>query len=89
MSHPCVDCGERDPVVLDFDHVSGVKRFNVAGEVYRSANLAKIQAEVAKCDVRCSNCHRRKTNGASFKGRMKLFESLDLSSSLSAPTIDS
>lgn len=45
--------------VLEFDHVRGVKRAEVsemAGYSLRSA-----RAEIAKCEVRCGNCHRRKT----------------------------
>lgn len=58
--NPCVDCGEDDPVVLDFDHRSG-KRDSVSGLMGQGYTLATIKAEVAKCDVRCANCHRRKT----------------------------
>lgn len=62
--HPCVDCGETDPVVLEFDHREDeVKRFNIADRMgaQRLTSWANIQAEIAKCDVRCANCHRRKT----------------------------
>ena len=58
-SHPCVDCGETDPVVLDFDHV-GKKTYTVANILkYRRWQI--VLDEIAKCQVRCSNCHRRKT----------------------------
>ena len=60
-SHPCVDCGEMDLLVLDFDHVRGVKTTGIAELIARERPLSVLQAEVAKCEVRCANCHRRKT----------------------------
>lgn len=64
-SHPCVDCGESDPVVLEFDHVRGRKRAEISALVSSSKSLsslrAQLDAEIAKCEVRCANCHRRKT----------------------------
>jgi hypothetical protein len=60
-SHPCVDCGEADLVVLDFDHVRGVKEMAIADMIARERPLTMLQNEIAKCDVRCANCHRRKT----------------------------
>lgn len=59
-SHPCVDCGEKDPVVLEFDHVRDSKSFNMATGS-RWLSLEKIKKEIEKCDIRCANCHRRKT----------------------------
>lgn len=59
---PCADCGESYPsYVMDFDHVRGVKTFNIAWGV-RNATTAALLAEIAKCDVVCSNCHRIRTH---------------------------
>lgn len=59
--HPCVDCGESDIIVLEFDHVRGEKLGNVADIVNRKKSLRLVQAEIEKCEVRCANCHRRVT----------------------------
>ena len=58
-NHPSVDCAESDPVVLGFDHFSD-KPFNIgSGLPYR--NWQSILEEIAKCEVTCANCHRRRT----------------------------
>ena len=57
---PCVDCGETDPVVLDFDHV-GTKRAGVVQLAGREHSIASLEREIAECEVRCANCHRRRT----------------------------
>lgn len=59
--HPCVDCGERDIIVLEFDHTSDNKLYDVSALVFREVSIATIDAEIAKCEVRCANCHRRIT----------------------------
>lgn len=59
--HPCVDCGEDDKVVLEFDHVRGVKVTSVSSMCRGGYSIEKLVAEVEKCEVRCANCHRRKT----------------------------
>ena len=59
--HPCIDCGEADIVVLDFDHIQGKKSKNVSDMLHNNNSLNKIKEEVEKCVVRCANCHRRKT----------------------------
>lgn len=62
LSHPCVDCGETNILVLEFDHKNRKEKTDTIGRIIQSgASLDKIKNEVAKCDVRCSNCHRKKT----------------------------
>jgi hypothetical protein len=62
LEHPCVDCGEADIRVLDFDHRPGVEKIEaIAVLVMRQAPLQRVLAEIEKCDVRCANCHRRRT----------------------------
>jgi hypothetical protein len=56
----CVDCGETDPIVLEFDHEPGNKVDIISRMVQQRAWNATL-AEIAKCSVRCANCHRRKT----------------------------
>jgi len=60
-SHPCVDCGESDPVVLEFDHVRAPRRAHLSTMIRDEWGIERIAAEIAKCDVRCANCHRRRT----------------------------
>lgn len=61
LKNPCVDCGEKDPVVLDFDHVRGEKRTGVKRMLAGTYSLESVFEEIAKCEVRCANCHRRVT----------------------------
>lgn len=59
----CVDCGYSEhPVALDFDHVDGDKVSGIAALVTRLAPWPEILSEIAKCEVRCANCHRIKTH---------------------------
>jgi len=60
-NNPCVDCGEGDIVVLQFDHVRGKKFRNISMMLHRKMSWEKILLEIKKCEVRCSNCHVRKT----------------------------
>ena len=60
LTHPCVDCGERNPLRLTFDHVRGEKSLAVSRMICQY-KWETIQAEIAKCDVRCANCHAVKT----------------------------
>lgn len=57
-THPCVDCGTTDIRVLEFDHrPESRKRDGVMQLVRNGYGLAVIAEEIAKCDVRCRNCH--------------------------------
>jgi hypothetical protein len=62
LLNPCVDCGESDVIVLEFDHVRGEKENNIANASNRAWSLKKIKEEISKCEVRCCNCHRRITH---------------------------
>lgn len=55
----CADClREYPPYVLEFDHVDPTtKRFNV-GHASAAPSMEALLAEIEKCDIVCSNCHK-------------------------------
>jgi hypothetical protein len=59
--HGCTDCPEKDPIVLEFDHVTGIKTNNICTMIAEGRSLVTLADEIAKCEVRCANCHKRKT----------------------------
>lgn len=59
--HSCIDCGETNPIVLEFDHLSN-KKASVAWLIGRKYSWKVIKNEIKKCKIRCANCHRIKTS---------------------------
>ena len=59
--NPCMDCKISYPYyMMDFDHVRGTKQANVA-ELINTLSKKRLDEEIAKCEVVCSNCHRART----------------------------
>lgn len=57
---PCWDCGIAYPYyVMQFDHVTGAKLFNLSEGPRRS--MSEIDEEASKCQIVCSNCHAERT----------------------------
>ena len=58
----CIDCGEKDPVVLEFDHINPENKFrDVSRMMSGHCSWESLLKEIEKCEIRCANCHRRKT----------------------------
>ena len=57
----CVDCGyNKHPSALDWDHLPGSEKlFSIGQEKFRP--IAQLEAEIAKCELVCANCHRIRT----------------------------
>ena len=70
--HPCTDCGERDPLVLEFDHLRD-KSFDVATAIV-DRPWSTVLEEIEKCEVVCANCHRRRTFRRKRSVRLMLTE---------------
>ncbi len=58
QNHPCIDCGNSDIRVLEFDHVRGIKKGNISHAMREAWSIERLQLEIDKCEVRCCNCHR-------------------------------
>ena len=58
--HKCIDCGQSNPQVLEFDHVKN-KSHNISDMTNGAYSIEAIKKEIRKCEIRCANCHRIKT----------------------------
>src|SRR5579863_10278551 len=59
LTHPCVDCGEKNPIVLDCDHKNRkTKVAAITQMIFKGLSWKVIELELQKCDIRCANCHR-------------------------------
>jgi hypothetical protein len=62
---PCVECGGRfPPWAMEFDHRDAAsKRFELTRMVGKISvgNLTRVLAEIDRCDIVCTNCHRDRT----------------------------
>ena len=56
----CKICGEKHPACLDFHHRNKAEKlFGIAQSISGLFKIDAIMIEIAKCDVMCSNCHRK------------------------------
>lgn len=55
----CTECGESHPATLDFHHTDPTIKEGDVSALARNNNRAALLAEIEKCIVLCSNCHRK------------------------------
>ena len=55
----CSECGENHPAVLDFHHVDPTTKDGGIARMMWEQTPEKVKAEIDKCIVLCSNCHRK------------------------------
>jgi hypothetical protein len=59
---PCMDCGGRyAPCAMEFDHRDPSTKRSAVTRMISHTSVSRMLAEVDKCDIVCSNCHRRRT----------------------------
>jgi hypothetical protein len=68
----CVDCGYKaHPAALGFDHIDPkTKRFGIAKGLTYSMKV--LLAEIAKCEIRCANCHMIRSVKEGHLGRPRV-----------------
>ena len=63
LNNPCVDCGESDIRTLHFDHIDPKDKLDdISNMVRRRIKKEVILKEIEKCEVRCANCHAKRTS---------------------------
>ena len=70
QNNPCVDCGEENILVLEFDHREPKDKKYYVSDLIQRGSISSLNTEIVKCDVVCSNCHSIRT--AKMFGSWKL-----------------
>lgn len=55
----CENCSESHPATIDFHHNQGKKEMAISYMVGNGYSIEQIKKELKKCQVLCSNCHRK------------------------------
>lgn len=76
----CCNCSENDPVCLDFHHLDSNKKDFTVSRVIGNKNLDKIVAEIKKCTIVCSNCHRKIHAGTLVLTNFTVYDDKDFAS---------
>lgn len=63
--NPCIQCGESDILLLDFDHIRD-KKYHVSKIICDGMSLKTLKNELKKVQILCVRCHRIKTHGKSW-----------------------
>ena len=61
LEHRCVDCGESDTLLLEFDHRDPECKIDDVARLAQYRPRRFVIAEINKCEVRWANCHGRRT----------------------------
>lgn len=60
---PCSDCGQSfPPVCMDWDHSPDSKKLDGIANMVAKGHRKQAEAEIKKCELVCSNCHRLRTS---------------------------
>lgn len=71
-AQPCADCGGRFPLeCMDFDHRDPEQKLLNVSYLINLRDMDLLQAEIAKCDVVCANCHRVRTRAQRERRRIQ------------------
>lgn len=71
---PCIKCGESDIECLDFHHRDHTEKDATVSIAVAHWSIKRLKTEIAKCDILCSNCHRRlhAAERAAIEGRVAI-----------------
>lgn len=60
-THHCVDCGESNPIMLEFDHLKREDKKYEISKMMSDYKWDQILLEISKCEVVCANHHKLRT----------------------------